>query len=261
MANALPVSAATLAALRAEVRAIAPSGAGARLALPFGIAAIDDRLSEGGLAEGALHEVSGDAAAAPDDAAAALFAAGIAARAKGGPPRGVVLWVVARHDLFAPGLAQAGLAPDRLIHAAAGRDGDVLAAMEEGLRHGGLAAVIGEVGRAGLAATRRLQLAAAEGATTALLLRRWRRSGEDPLAEPSAAVTRWRIGCAPSAALPVPGVGRARWRIILARQRGGEPHHWIMEACDAEGRLALSAEFRDRSAAPARTRIGQRRAA
>jgi protein ImuA len=93
-----------------------------------------------------------------------------------------------------------------------------------------------------MVSTRRLQLAAEEGGTMALMLKRWRRSGEDPLGLPSAAVTRWRIGCAPSAVLPVPGVGRARWRIELARQRGGEGHHWIMEACDAEGRLALPAE-------------------
>jgi protein ImuA len=121
----------------------------------------------------------------------------------------------------------------------------VLAVMEEGLRHGGLAAVIGEVGRAAMASTRRLQLAAEESGTMALMLRRWRRSGEDPLGLPSAALTRWRIGCAPSARLPAPGVGRARWQIFLARQRGGEAHEWIMEAADAEGRLALPARFGD----------------
>ena len=35
--------------------------------------------------------------------------------------------------------------PDRILYAECGRDEDVLAVMEEGLRHGGLAAVVGEV--------------------------------------------------------------------------------------------------------------------
>ena len=37
--------------------------------------------------------------------------------------------------------------------------------MEEGLRHGGLAAMVGEAGRVAMASTRRLQLAAEEGGT------------------------------------------------------------------------------------------------
>jgi protein ImuA len=153
--------------------------------------------------------------------------------------------VVVRRDLFAPGLAQAGLSPDRLLVAEAGRDADVLAVMEEGLRRGALAAVVGEIGHAGLAETRRLQLAAEEGGTMALLLRRWRK--DDPLAEPSSALTRWRIGSAPTAPMPAAGVGRARWHVELARQRGGPGFSLVMEACDAQGRLALPALFFHRS--------------
>jgi protein ImuA len=97
-----------------------------------------------------------------------------------------------------------------------------------------------------MASARRLQLAAEEGRTAALLLRRWRRGGEDPLAALSSAMTRWRIGCAPSTPLPFEGLGRARWQVELARQRGGEPFTLIMEACDAQGRLALPARSGDR---------------
>jgi hypothetical protein len=50
-----------------------------------------------------------------DGAAAALFAAGIAART-----RRRVLWCVTRPDLFAPALAQAGLSPSRVIYVEAG---------------------------------------------------------------------------------------------------------------------------------------------
>src|SRR3546814_13374279 len=74
---------------------------------------------------------------------------------------------------------QAGLPPDRVLYAEARSDEEVLAVMEEGLRHGGLAAVVGEVARVSMTSTRRLQLAAEEGGTTALMLKRWRKNGED----------------------------------------------------------------------------------
>jgi protein ImuA len=229
-----------LSALRAEVRAIECAGTvrGGAEVLPFGVGEIDRRLAGGGLAVGALHEVAGAGPSLSDEAAATLFVAALAARLSG-----TVLWALGRRDLFAPGLAGAGLGPERVLYAECGRDEEVLAVMEEGLRHGGLAAAVGEAGRAGLAATRRLQLAAEEGGTAALMLRRRRRGGEDPLEAPSAAATRWRVGCVPSGKLAVPGVGRPRWRLTLARQRGGEPYEWIMEGPDAEGRLALPAEF------------------
>lgn len=255
-----------IAALRAAVRSIEAAGAGeGRAFLPFGFTALDGRLEGGGLAGAALHEIAGSQGGASDDAAATLFAAGIAARcaagagiaARAAAMHGMVLWAMGRRDLFAPGLAQAGLAPERLIYAECGRDEDVLAVMEEGLRHGGLAAVVGEVSRAAMAATRRLQLAAEQGGTMALMLRRPRRHGEDPLGLPSAAMTRWRIGCVPSAALPVPGVGRPRWHVALVRQRGGGPFECLMESPDAEGRLALPALPRHRPTAA----DGERRAA
>lgn len=233
---------ARLSALREQVRRIESAGrAAGRSCLPFGLEAVDRRLAGGGLAVAALHEVAPATPALGDEAAATLFIAAAAARLAGTMQEGTVLWVLSRRDLFAPGLAQAGLAPDRLIYAECRRDDEVLAVMEEGLRHGGLAAMVGEIGHLSLAAGRRLQLAAEEGETAALILRRWRKSGADPLGVPSAAVTRWRIGCVPSEKLTVPGVGRPRWHVELARQRGGEAFDWILEAPDAEARLALPA--------------------
>jgi protein ImuA len=242
--NPNPAFHSRLAALRAEVRAIesAGRGAGGGECLAFGIESIDSRLAGGGLASAALHETTGDRPGLPDEAAATLFLASLAARREG-----TVLWALARRDLFAPGLQQAGLAPDRLLYAECGRDEEVLAVMEEGLRHGGLAAVVGEAARVTMAATRRLQLAAEEGGVMALLLKRRRRAGEEPLGLPSAAVTRWRIAAAPSSLLPAAGIGRPRWRLVLARQRGGEPCQWITEAADETGRLALPAGIERRA--------------
>ena len=243
----------SLDALRAEIRAIERAGAvaAARPAVPFGLPEVDARLAGGGLLP-VLHEAAAASPAPGDDAAATLFLAALAARCARAGERDQVLWAVVRQDLFAPGLAQAGLSPDRLLFAQCRDDAETLAVMEEGVRHGSLAAVFGEVKRADMAATRRLQLAAEESGTPALLLRRWSKATQDPLAAPSAAFTRWRIGCAPSAPLPFglgpsEGVGRARWQVALVRQRGAPPCDWLMEAPDGEARFALPAPIGDRA--------------
>ena len=220
-----------------------------RKVIPFGIADIDKALPAGGLALGALHEMAGDGAEVEHGAAASLFIAGLFARL-----RGPVLWAVQRPDLFAPALASTGLHPDRVIYVEAGKA--VLPAMEEALRQPGLAGVVGEVeGRFGLTASRRLQLAAEQSGAIAFALRRGRAFQNPALSEPSASVTRWRIASLPSPppipyAPETPGLARARWRLDLLRCRGGEPASWIVEACDAKGRLALSPELANRPAAP-----------
>ena len=247
---------ARLSALREAVRRLESAGRPAASGvLPFGIAEVDARLAGGGLALAALHEAAPASLEPGDEAAASLFLAALAARLSRARGEGQVLWALIRRDLFAPGLAQAGLDPGRVFYAECRNEAEVLAVVEEGLRHGGLAAAVGEVGRAGLAAVRRLQLAAEEGATTALLLRRWRKPDADPFAVPSSALTRWRIGGAPAAPLPHEGIGRARWRVALERQRGGPPCSWILEAPDAEARLALPARPRDRADPAADARI------
>lgn len=241
----------TLAELRETLRRIEGDGYQRRPSLPFGVPAVDARLAGEGLRLDALHEVAGATPCLSNDESATLFIAGIAARAWG-----PVLWVVKRRDLFAPGLYQAGLAPHRVLYAEARDDNELLAVMEEGLRHRGLGAVIGEARRAGLAATRRLQLAAEGGRTIALLLKQHARDGADPLGQPSAALTRWRVAPAPSAP-PFPGaefadgLGRARWNLELVRQKGGEPFQLLVEAPDETGRIAIPARVAARPA-PAR---------
>ncbi|MEH3048532.1 ImuA family protein [Sphingomonas adhaesiva] len=233
-----------LQSLRDTLRAIEGDGHRRRATLPFGTPAVDTRLADGGLRLDALHEVAAATASMGDDASATLFLAGIAARAWG-----PVLWVVRRRDLFAPGLYQSGLSPERVLYAEAADDAEVLALMEEGLRHRALGAVIGETRRAAMASTRRLQLAAEGGRTIALLMKRHAREEADPFAVPSAAVTRWRVASAPSAPLPVAGIGRSRWDVHCTRQRNGEPFQLLVEACDETGRIALPARLVDRPAA------------
>lgn len=245
---------AVISGLRERIRRIEGGQGPARGVLPFGVADIDRALPEGGLALGGLHEVAGGGNGAVDGAAAALFAAGIAARTAG-----KVLWCLTRRDLFAPALMQAGLCPDRLICVEAGDEKQLLTCFEEGLRHGGLGAVVGEVGRLPMVASRRLQLAAEASGVPALALRRFRRPAEAAeFGQPTAAVTRWRISALPSAPLPVPGVGRARWLVELVRCRAGGEAVFEVEACDAKGRLAVPAFLAD---GPAAAQSGARRAA
>ena len=229
--------------LRASIARIErPGAARPDHVIPFHIPAIDDALPGQGLAAAALHEITGDGIDLEFAAAPALFAAGILARHPG-----PVLWVLDRRDLFAPALAAAGLHPSRVIYAEAGRQSALLV-MEEALRHPGLAGVVAEVStRVGLTASRRLHLAAQAGGAIALMLRR--RDTDGALA----AMTRWRIGPQPSAppiphAPDTPGLGRPRWRLELMRCRGGRPGAWVVEGCDATGRLGLVSALADGSA-------------
>jgi protein ImuA len=212
--------------------------------LPFALDEMNRALPGGGLRLGALHEVAGGGSDILHGAAAALFITGCLARLPGS-----VLWVLEQADLFAPGLAAAGLDPDRVLYADAGEARTVLLLMEEGLRYPGLSGVVGEIsGRLTLTASRRLQLAAERAGTLAFALRRPRRLNDPALGEPSAAVTRWRIAPHPSAppvpcAPDVPGLARAWWKVDLLRCRGVNPGTWLVEACDATGHLGVLAEL------------------
>lgn len=216
--------------------------------LPFGVGPVDHLLAGGGLDGAGLHEVAAASASWNDDAAATLFVAGIAARFAAAP--GVsALWALTRFDLYAPGLEQAGLGPERILYAQGKSDRELLAMCEDALRDGSLACVVAEVKAADQTATRRLQLAATEGKTPMLLYRRYRRYGQCPLTDLSLACTRWRVGSLASAPLSMPGVGRGRWSVELVRQRGGPPFSLELEACDDQGRLALPAATRNRATA------------
>ena len=175
----------TLARLRAQIARIAHEDSSrSAQAIPLGIQAIDKTLPAGGLLLGSLHQVTGAGPDTEHGAASALYLAGVLARMEG-----PVLWVQQQPDLFAHGLACAGLHPARLVFAEAGKD--VLAAMEEGLAHPGLAAVVGEFsGRLNLVTSRRLQLGAEKSGVMAALLRRSRIFNDPALTQPSAAVTR-----------------------------------------------------------------------
>jgi protein ImuA len=240
----------TLQDLRNRIRQIENGGGLSLRVLPFGQPEIDDQLPGGGLPLGAVHEVTDGGEGLPHIAAATLFVAGIVARTAG-----TVLWCLRTPDLYAPALAQVGLEPDRVVYAEAPDDRMLPLLVEEGLRHRGLSAVVGELSRLPMVASRRLQIAAEQSGVTAVLLRRWPQSAMAAVefSQPTASTTRWRVSALPSTPLPAPGIGRPRWRVGLVRCRGGRAGEWEMEGCDATGRLGFPAQMAHRPA----TRQGQ----
>ncbi|TAV48372.1 damage-inducible mutagenesis protein [Rhizobium leguminosarum] len=238
-----------IADLRERISALEGGVAKRRACLPFGVPRIDAVLPGGGLSFGAVHEFAGGGSGTVDGSAAALFAAGIAART-----RGPVVWCLTRPDLFFPALAQAGLHAKRVIFVEAGKEEDVLASMEEALSYGGLGAVVGELVRLPMVASRRLQLAAEKTGTMGIVVRRWRRQTEaNDFGQPTASTTRWRVSVLPSEELPVPGVGRERWFLELMRVMAGECAEFCVGACDEQGRIDISSGSADRSDSPRRS--------
>lgn len=263
-------SAARLADLQDRIRRIERPNAARHGVLPFGIATLDRALPSGGLALGAVHEILGAGPDEEDGGAAAGFVAGIAGRIGSTPANflqkqasaagGIVLWCLKQRDLYGPGLAAHGLDPARIVVVRAARDDDLLWALEEGLRTpsspGGIAAVVGEIGRLPMVAGRRLQLAAERSGVPAFLLRRWRTGVEaaDERTRPSAAMTRWRIASLPSLPYDEPGIRTPRWRVELLRCRGAEAADlsWNLEVANESGIVRLPDELADRPAAPLR---------
>ena len=229
-----------MAGLLAPSASIAP-------AMRTGVAGIDSTLPWGGLPRG-VHEI----AMPSTDAAGTGFAAVLLA-ARPGP----VLWCRSRRvavesgRLYGVGLARFGLAPERLILVEADKPADLLWAMEEGLRAGKYASVVGEGAAPDLTASRRLQLAAEAGEGVALLLSEISPTALAGRGAPLACMTRWRaasVSTEPEAG----GPGRPRWELELRHCRGGgRPQSWIVEWDDATLSLSLVFPLADRSLAAA----------
>jgi protein ImuA len=95
-------------------------------------------------------------------------------------------------------------------------------AMEETLKCGALAAVVGEVGDMSFTASRRLQLAVEQSRVTGFVLRHAKRN-----VGTTACVSRWRItSVASEPAGDVPGLGFPQWKVELLRMRNGKPGVW-----------------------------------
>lgn len=218
-------------------RPVSQAGETAGLAgvVSVGAPAIDDALPWNGLPRARLHEID----AAAGDGAAHGFAALLLARLM--DETGLALWCRSADPEaglpYGPGLVRLGLAVDRVLFATARRATDVLWAMEEALRARRFAAVLGEAGAPDLTATRRLQLAAEAGGSTALLL------VEPRAGRLSAAATRWQVISRP--AVPPDA---ASWQLSLTRCRHGRRGTWHVEWDHEALHLRVPAALADRPA-------------
>lgn len=256
-----------LSHLRQTLAALDPALAPrfAEAACPIGLAASLDAALGGGLSRGALHEL---APAAPIDLAAATgFAVALAALAS--RPRGEVLWIATDFTAlesggpYGPGLDRYGLAAERLVMLRVSRAVDALWAFEEALRCRALSGVIaelpGEGADADLTATRRLTLAARDGAALGLLLR------HHATPAPVAAATRWRIAAASSQSDRYGGLGPTAFDLTLVKNRRGPSGRWTVtwdhhERKFQEISLALAASPVDRPDRAPQIHAGRARA-
>jgi protein ImuA len=207
------------------------------------------------MAGAALHEIG---PAGPGDETAALgFTLGLALGWAGAAG---IIWA-GEEGLFAeqgapypPGLVQFGLDPGRLIVVRTRKREQTLWAAEQGLAAPGTV-VICALGRGkalDLKATRRLLLFAERNHARCLLLR--------PLAETSAAWTRWLVSPAPSVAHGRE-LGAPAYQVELTRNRAGPSGcaftlDWNSDGRCFDQRVAgdLAAALGERSSAPIRAR-------
>jgi protein ImuA len=212
-----------------------------------GIDSLDRHLAAQGLARAGLHDVAPQVYG--DQPAAMGFALALALRRLDDQAeRRPLLWCrLAHHErefgrLYGHGLETLGLPRRRFLTVTLKRPASLLWVMEEALKSGALALVLGdgEATHAGLTATRRLALAAAAGKSAGLLLF----AGPDPPATASA--SRWRIAAAPSdsAAHDRDAPGHPVWQVELTRARGGRPGAWTLEWQHAPHRFALVSGLR-----------------
>jgi protein ImuA len=202
-----------------------PASKRAARRLPFS-RAFDSALG-GGLADDALHEI---APAEPQDGAAAMgFALALAARFLSRRPASalVIGEGFAAEELgalYGPGLVAHGLTLSRLVFVRAPDAALAFWAIEEALKCGAPAVVVGEIWSLkgySLAASRRLLLAARKGKVPALLILASAYGQAERLS--SAAETRFEIAAAPSATISaaagpdLPGPFACGARLIKAR--------------------------------------------
>jgi protein ImuA len=259
------------AAVIAELRRLMPRMEEQRKPLPFGLAAIDSHLPDGGLACGALHEIV--PAAESCIAAAFGFIAAILGRISSPPPLGraqarpgwgreqraasprahPLLFFIAptyglrpyrsHGRLHGHGLNALRLDPGRLILVETAHRKETLWAMEEAVRSAAPAAVVGVIDTLDLKLSQRLHLAATDAGLPLFLLR------PAPTLQSSAAATRWRIGTATATRDRFGLVTQPRWHLQLERCRNGRPGQWVVEYDHVAHRFSLAAALADFSRA------------
>jgi protein ImuA len=204
------------------------------------------------MAEPTLAEVFAAPAAA--SAAAALALANHSVEGADRP----LLWVQDRLSRIETGAPYGPALGRPFLHVAAHQPALTLAAMEEGLRSGAVAAVLGEIwgepAVADFTATRRLAMRAEASGTPCWLIRH--------AAAPALSAARLRLRVAPWPSAPHPddpqAPGDPCWRVTQFRARGARTGDWVIRHDPKTHHLHILAALSDGHAAADAARPARR---
>ena len=197
----------------------------------FGLEAIDQNLPTTGLARAGLHDIAPHKYG--DNPATMGFALALAhGRLHMAGEKRPLLWcrieteVREYGNLYGHGLESLGLSRQRFLTVTLKKPVSLYWTMEEALKSGCLAAVIGDAApqHETLTTTRRLSLAAAQGKSAGILVFIQNYLGA------TASASRWQVGTAPSQPLlyDSKSPGSPSWHLSLSRIRSGKPGQWTV---------------------------------
>ena len=219
------------AAFRLERSAAAGRERQARMPWTLGLASVDRHLPEAGLGRVSLHDVS--PAAYGDFPAACGFALALAVRRLAdAQERRPLLWCRLETEVreygrsHGYGLTRLGLPRPRFLTVTLRKPVALLWTLEEALKSGALALVLGDVAaqHCDLTASRRLALSGQEGRSCGIMV--FNRNNR----EATASVSRWCVATSRSQPVgwDVKAPGPPAWQVSLSRMRGGRPGDWTL---------------------------------
>jgi protein ImuA len=193
-------------------------------ALDLGLGPLKQAFPNASFPTGCVHEFI---SAKPEELSSTSgFIAGLLSVLAGN--HGTVLWISTSGTVFPPALRNFGLQPDQFIFIDLRNERDVLWAMDEALKCGAVAAVVGEIKELSFTDSRRLQLGVEQSKVTGFVIRR-----KSEKLSTTACVSRWKITSLPSEIIDdLPGIGFPKWKVELLRMRNGKPGTWNIQWVD-----------------------------
>lgn len=217
----VPIKADIIGELQRDILRLQGFTSKSNAAINIELEPLKDAFPNGSFPLGAIHEFL--SSRIEDSAATNGFVSGLLASLMRNS--GTTLWISSARTLFPPALKSLGLEPDRFIFIDLLKEKDVLWAMDEALKCGALAAVVGEVRELDFTMSRRLQLAVEKSKVTGFILRHNFRK-----LNTTACVSRWKITHLPSESVnALPGIGFPNWRVELLRMRNGKSGVWDIQ--------------------------------
>jgi hypothetical protein len=223
-----------------------------------GVDAFDELLPDGGIEQGAIHEML----SMPEHGSARTFAFFLASSGslslrerekkqtphpdplpkREGTNAGAIIWADPDSELYPPALVTSGIPLEHLYLLRPASREDLIWSITECLRCKGVAVTVAQVDRLSRIEARRLQLAAERGGGMGILLRSMLRARGEWQAPPIyAAATRWLVA-------PILGERTVqRWNVTLIHGHGGRVGKTvILEHCRETNLMRAAQKLADR---------------